>query len=62
MKRSDFVLVGLIVGLFVLSPFALAQHQHGGWRRGIPDEDGIEYVLVQGAAVSFTVMAQIPIK
>jgi hypothetical protein len=57
MKRSVSVLAGLFVGLFVLSSFAFAQHQHGGMSMGDSMKMESKDVLVEGVKVSFTVMA-----
>ena len=56
MKRSVSVCVGLVVGLFFLSSFASAQHQHGGAPTGGAMKMESKDVLVEGVKVSFTVM------
>ena len=56
MKRSVAVLAGVVVGLFVLSSFAFAQHQHGGMSSGGMKMESKD-VLVEGVKVSFMVMA-----
>ncbi len=57
MKRSVSVFAGLVVGLFVLSSFAFAQHQHGGAPSGGSMKMESKDVLVEGVKVSFMVMA-----
>jgi hypothetical protein len=57
MKRSVSVCVGLVVGLFFLSSFASAQHQHGGAPAGGAMKMESKDVLVDGIKVSFMVMA-----
>ena len=57
MKRLVSVLAGLAVGLFVLSSFVFAQHQHGGMSMGGSMKMESKDVLVEGVKVSFTVMA-----
>jgi hypothetical protein len=57
MKRLVSVLGGLVVGLFFLSSFASAQHQHGGAPAGGSMKMESKDVLVEGVKVSFTVMA-----
>jgi hypothetical protein len=57
MKRSVSVCVGLVVGLFFLSSFASAQHQHGGAPAGGAMKMESKDVLVDGIKVSFLVMA-----
>ena len=56
MKRLVSVCVGLVVGLFFLSSFASAQHQHGGAPAGGAMKMESKDVLVEGVKVSFTVM------
>ncbi len=56
MKRSVSVFAGLVVGLFVLSSFVFAQHQHGGMSGGTMKMESKD-VLVEGVKVSFMVMA-----
>lgn len=56
MKRSVSVFAGLVLGLFVLSSFAFAQHQHGGMSGGTMKMESKD-VLVEGVKVSFMVMA-----
>lgn len=57
MKRAVSVCIGLVVGLFILSSFAFAQHQHGGMSMGGSMKMESKDVLVDGVKVSFTVMA-----
>ena len=57
MKRLVSVWVGLVVGLFIFSSFAFAQHQHGGMSMGGSMKMESKDVLVEGVKVSFTVMA-----
>jgi hypothetical protein len=57
MKRFVSVCVGLLVGLFIFSSFAFAQHQHGGMSMGGSMKMESKDVLVEGVKVSFTVMA-----
>ena len=57
MKRLVSVCVGLVVGLFIFSSFAFAQHQHGGMSTGGAMKMESKDVLVEGVKVSFTVMA-----
>lgn len=56
MKRLVSVWVVLVVGLFFLSSFASAQHQHGGAPAGGAMKMESKDVLVEGVKVSFTVM------
>jgi hypothetical protein len=56
MKRQGFLLAGLVVGLFILSSLAFAQHQHGGMSMGGSMKMESKDVLVEGVKVSFTVM------
>lgn len=57
MKRLALVLAMLAAGLFVISSFALAQHQHGGMTKGESMKMESKDVLVEGVKVSFMVMA-----
>ena len=57
MKRLLSVWVGLVVGLFVLSSLAFAQHQHGGASAGGSMKMESKDVLVEGVKVSFVIMA-----
>ena len=57
MKRLVSVCVGLVVGLFILSSFAFAQHQHGGTAKSEGMKMESKDVLVEGVKVSFMVMA-----
>jgi hypothetical protein len=57
MKRAVSVCIGLVVGLFILSSFAFAQHQHGGMSMGGSMKMESKDVLVDGVKVSFMVMA-----
>ncbi|HSB04329.1 MAG TPA: hypothetical protein VLK23_03985 [Thermodesulfobacteriota bacterium] len=57
MKRLVSVLAGLVAGLFILSSFSFAQHQHGGGAKGESMKMESKDVLVEGVKVSFQVMA-----
>jgi hypothetical protein len=57
MKKLVYVCVGLIVGLFILSSFAFAQHQHGGMSMGSSMKMDTKEVLVEGTKVTFQIMA-----
>jgi len=57
MKRLVSVLAGLVLGLFVLSSFVFAQHQHGGMSMSGSMKMESKDVLVEGVKVTFTVMA-----
>ena len=57
MKRAVSVCIGLVVGLFILSSFAFAQHQHGGAATGGAMKMESKDVLVEGVKASFMVMA-----
>ena len=57
MKRLIYVCSGLVVGLFVLSSLAFAQHQHGGMSMGGSMKMDTKEVLVEGTKVVFQVMA-----
>ena len=57
MKRLGYFCVGLIVGLFILSSFAFAQHQHGGMSMGGSMKMDTKEVLVEGTKVTFQIMA-----
>ena len=56
MQNSGSILAGVIVGLFISSFFAVAQHQHGGMSGGGMKMESKD-VLVEGVKVSFMVMA-----
>lgn len=57
MKKLVYVCVGLIVGLFIVSSFAIAQHQHGGMSMGGSMKMDTKEVLVEGTRVTFQIMA-----
>ncbi len=57
MKRLVSVLVGSVMGLFLLSSLAFAQHQHGGMSMGGSMKMESKDLLVEGVKVSFSVMA-----
>jgi len=57
MKKLVYVCVGLMVGLFILSSFAFAQHQHGGMSMGGSMKMETKEVLVEGTKVTFQIMA-----
>jgi len=58
MKRLGLVLAMLILSLFVLLSFALAQHTHGhGATKGEPMKMDTKEVLVEGVKVTFQIMA-----
>jgi len=57
MKRFVPVWVVLVVGLFILSSFSFAQHQHGGAAKGESMKMESKDVLVEGVKASFMVMA-----
>ena len=57
MKRLIYVCSGLVVGLFVLSSLAFAQHQHGGMSMGGSMKMDTKEVLVEGTKVVFQIMA-----
>jgi hypothetical protein len=56
MKRLVCVWVALVVGLFICSSLAFAQHQHGGMSMGGSMKMESKDVLVEGVKVSFTAM------
>ena len=57
MKRLVLMWVGLVVGLFILSSLAFAQHQHGGAAKGETMKMDTKEVLVEGVKVTFQMMA-----
>jgi len=57
MKNLVYVCVGLVVGLFILSSLAFAQHQHGGMSMGGSMKMDTKEVLVEGTKVVFQIMA-----
>jgi hypothetical protein len=57
MKRFVSVWVSVVVGLFILSSFSFAQHQHGGGAKGESMKMESKDVLVEGVKVTFQVMA-----
>ncbi len=57
MKRLIYFCTGLMVGLFILSSIAIAQHQHGGMSMGGSMKMETKEVLVEGTKVTFQIMA-----
>ena len=56
MKKLVSLLLVVVVGLFVLSSFSLAQHGHGGMSKGEGMKMETKDVIVEGIKVSFMVM------
>ena len=57
MKKLVSLLMVVVAGLFVLSSISLAQHSHGGMPMGTPMKMDTKEVLVEGAKVTFQMMA-----
>jgi hypothetical protein len=57
MKRLFFLSGLLVLSFFVLIPFSLAQHSHGGMSMGTPMKMDTKEVLVEGVKVTFQIMA-----
>jgi hypothetical protein len=57
MKRLVSLLGLLVLSFFVLTPFSLAQHSHGGMSMGTPMKMDTKEVIVEGVRVTFQIMS-----